>query len=61
MKYWLRTCPHCRRGDILEEDDRHGLYVQCGYILSKTEVGFLFSTAAGASDSIAVTHEKVAA
>jgi len=64
MKYWLKTCPHCRRGDVLEEHDRYGLYVQCvqcGYVLSETEARFLFSTAVGTPDSIDATHEKAAA
>ncbi len=64
MRYWLKMCPHCRRGDILEENDRHGLYVQCvqcGYILSETEAMFLFGTAIGTPDSLAAAREKVAA
>jgi len=63
MRYWLKTCPYCRRGDIVEEHDRHGLYVQCvqcGYILSDREVRFLFGTAIGTPDPLDATRERVA-
>lgn len=64
MRYWLKTCPHCRRGDILEQQDRYGVYaqcVQCGHILSATEVRILFGTAIGTPDDLDLIGEKAAA
>ena len=45
MRYWLKKCPRCRQGDLLEDRDRYGRYlacVQCGYILNAAEQEFLF-------------------
>ena len=49
MKYWLKKCPHCRQGDLLEHMDMYGVSVeclQCGYVLSDEEKVLLFRLAA---------------
>jgi hypothetical protein len=46
MKYWLKKCPRCRQGDLLEDRDLHGGFVeclQCGYVLSDNETAWLHS------------------
>jgi hypothetical protein len=37
--YWLKACPRCA-GDLREEEDIHGVYVdciQCGCVLNATD------------------------
>lgn len=59
VHYWLKQCPRCR-GDLRDESDIYGRYVdcvQCGYILKEEEEALL---AAGALRE-PVAAEKVAA
>jgi len=59
MKYWLKKCPRCRQGDLLEDRDLHGGFVeclQCGYVLSNNETAWLHRVAA-----LQVERAKVAA
>jgi Zn ribbon nucleic-acid-binding protein len=46
MRYWLKQCPRCQKGDLREERDTFGTYVacvQCGYALRAEEEAVVYA------------------
>ena len=50
LRYRLKICPRCRRGNLLERRDQMGYRfdcVHCGYVLNASEKAFLIEATYG--------------